>query len=904
MILPRGIRNRILLAALLPAVTIAAVLGSYFAHTRIEDLNAALRDRGQAVAEQLAAAAEYGVFIRYRQLLNGLAEAALKDPDVIRIRIYDSNRTLLAEAQRTPPPEDDSQLLLFRADIHASDISIGDFGAEEDAGQNLQTKPIGQVEISLSNAATEARQLQALLTSLLITLSVILASILFALKISRSVAQPIVDLTRVVEALGTGDLRARAEARSTGELGTLEQGINAMAAELENVHAELQEQVEQATADLRETLEAVEIQNVELDLARKRALQASRDKTEFLASMSHEIRTPMNGLLGFVDLLLRTPLNEEQRDYTTTIRKSATNLLVIVNDILDLSKIESGKLSLEVAPFDLREALEDSVDLMAPVAHQKGLELVLLIYGDVPLQLYGDSNRIRQVLLNLVGNAIKFTSSGSVVVRVMLEDDADCPSDHTSLRISITDTGIGMTDEQQSRLFQAFSQADASLTRRFGGTGLGLFISRRLIEQMGGSIGVESQPAEGSTFWFTLKCPLQAEGELPDDEIRAPRRARILLFDTHPLARLAVRHPLEAWGLEVIEIEDKVRLQEAAARVADGRLDIDLILIGLSSQTSDDPQIAELLALFKPDGRPLLLLINSVERERLKKVVELGADACLPKPPRRESLRSTLWQLLGWAEPGSGGFVERRRTPRPEMPDLRGAHILLADDNEINRRLITLQLKSLGVQVDSAVDGTEALRLANHRRYDLILLDVHMPGMNGDEICRRLREGDGPNRRTPIIALTANIFSGDNERLRGSGIDEVLIKPVSEYRLWEVIRRWTHRHAGPPPEKAGRHQEVIATLREGLRRELPEQRLALVQAYQKRDWDLLQAEAHKLRGSAAYCQLALLEKAAASLEETSHAGNPAAVEAAFHLAMQAIDELLEEARSQEPGARS
>jgi two-component system sensor histidine kinase BarA len=893
-----GIHSRILLTTLAPTIVIAIVLGAYFVNTRIQDLRESLFDRGHAIANQLAPASEYGVFAGNHDILRTLAESALREADVVRVTILDQERKPLALVETANTTElEHSDLLPFEAPIQISRLTVSDF---ETTKNSPEVRPIGWVRVELSQANTLKRQQEITVTSLFITFSVLTLSMIFALRVSRSVARPILELTQAVQRLGGGDLHVRVREHSHGELGMLEQGINSMAVELETAQAELQEQVDQATAELRETIEAVEIQNVELDLARKRALQASREKSEFLANMSHEIRTPMNGLLGFIDLLLRTPLNAEQRDYTSTIRKSATNLLVIVNDILDFSKIESGKLSVEKSPFDLREALEDSVDLMAPVAHRKGLELILLIYSDVPLELYGDSNRIRQVLLNLLGNALKFTSKGSVVVRVMLDEDEQnnnrsTDSLNTAIRISVSDTGIGLDEKQQSNLFLAFSQADSSATRRFSGTGLGLFISKKLVELMGGRIGVESAPEIGSTFWFTLHCTRMSDAREEGQEQAPDLHQRALIYDAHPLARLAYRHTLESLGLQVTEIGDCDSLRAAAGKTAE----YDLLVLGVNIAPDEEPKLQACIRDLKGmREQPLLVLLSSIDRERLARICNLGADMCLSKPPRREALRHAVCRLLDIHSEDNTTFTERRKSPRPRMPDLRGARILLADDNEINRKLTYVQLETLGVEVCTAINGREAMTLASENQFDLILMDVHMPELSGEQVAQQIRAGNGHNKHTPIIALTANAFTNEPQRLASSGINDCLIKPISEYQLWQAVKRWTGHQLtspAPSPDTDSQRSALATELHAMLITDLPQQRTHLINAYRAADWTSLCEIAHKLRGSAAYCQEKQLEQAAADLETASPTAIQSAIEKAHQHCIIIIDELLQAA---------
>ncbi len=430
----------------------------------------------------------------------------------------------------------------------------------------------------MSHVRTEKETYKALLISLLLVIGGVLLSLAIALRLSRAFTDPVFQLNEAVAKLKEGKLDTRVYTSAGPEFEQLESGgLNDMASELSKAQAEMQQNIDQATEDLRETLETIEIQNIELDFARKEALEASRIKSEFLANMSHEIRTPLNGIIGFTELLLKSPLPpRQQRDHLNTIRKSSEILLTIINDILDFSKIEAGKLILDRVPFQLRDIVEEVMVMLAPAAHAKNLDLVPLVYNDVPDNIMGgDPLRVKQVITNLVNNAIKFTQTGEVVLRASLEDE-DTEHNRVTLRLSITDSGVGLSRAQQQSLFNAFSQADASTARQYGGTGLGgLAISKRLVEEMGGKIGLESELGKGSTFWFTLTPELSSTGDSSSPPKEALRGGEKIIYLEHQKTTgLAVEHLLRDWGGVAVErvaspgalqeqIEEAQRRQEA-----------------------------------------------------------------------------------------------------------------------------------------------------------------------------------------------------------------------------------------------------------------------------------------------------------------------------------------------------
>ncbi len=885
-----SLKDWVILLTIVPTTLISLIVAGYLSYSRYSELDQFIYQRATSIIAPLAISSAAPLLEKKRDNLRTLIGFShrsqsdiiksiaifTKDNQVFVTSAYhgDTHTMRIRAGQNLPNSimyEDHDDYLIYRAPI------IDEFTAKNNhSAVDIHSDVIGYIAIQIDKSNIKYAQQQLLIKVFFIVLVGLIISALFAYKLINSVTRPISSMVLAIDRIREGKIESRISGQLFGELNFLKNGVNAMAQSLGDYQDEMQRSIDQATIDLRESLEQFEIQNVELDIAKRKAQDANKVKSEFLANMSHELRTPLNGVIGFTRQVLKTPLSDTQRDHLQTIERSAGNLLSIINDILDFSKLDAGKMVIENIPFSIRESIEETLTLLAPSAHKKNIELSLRVSPQLPDSLIGDAMRIKQVMVNLASNAIKFTDKGSVNINV---EGNVIAKNLYKIRVTVQDTGIGISEQQKNSIFEAFGQGDKSVTRIYGGTGLGLVISQRLVSELRGGIGFDSIENEGSTFWFTFQCELNP---IPTVFLPIPESLNgkaILYYEPHAASRLATTEILASWKMQITCITHRDEMDELLAN-KELLSSFDFALIGHDVTPSALNDVKKLIFTLKDIVGSIHLAINSNSPSLHEALISSGAKTCISKPITVQRLNKTLMPKA------STELNDLFDVPEHKVP----IKVLAVDDNEANLKLIKELLLEQVNDVSTVTDGAQAVELCRHEKFALIFMDIQMPVLDGISALSMIRQ-QTLNEHTPIIAVTAHVFGEEKDKLLEKGFNSFITKPIDEAMLHHSIYEYCDSTllANRPTvvtsssgtisslrptiidwslalQRAGQKSALAKDMFIGLVNSLPESKINISEALISQDIEQLKVLIHKLNGACCYSGVPSLGKVTHELE--------------------------------------
>ena len=870
-----GIRQQVLLITLLPLVVMTLIMAGYFVSTRISDNQTALIERGETMSRLLAEASEFGLISGLTHQLSALSQGPIQEHDVADVIFFDAHKNTLYRARdfdlnislsNQAINQRNGEYWLFSTPVKSSGVLVGD--SPEFNNDEETTELLGWIVVAISTQPMHARENQIISNSLLLLLSGFLITFIIAARFAETLTKPILSLTSVIRELQEGKLSARVEVRSTAELGSLEQGVNLLAEQVQLSNQRLESQVDKATQRLRKTMHHLETQNIALQRARQRADQANLAKDEFLARMSHELRTPLTSVLGFTSMLRQTDLTYEQQEHCRIINQTSTMLLAIIDDILDFAKLQSDAIRLERIEFNPERVIYEAIEMQSQSAAIKGLELAFRVESSASSTVLGDPTRLRQIATNLISNAIKFTDNGQIIISL---DTLKKENGTQVLELSVKDSGIGITEEQKKHLFNAFSQADSSITRRFGGTGLGLVIVRKLVQLMQGEINLESTPAKGTT----VRCSFAVKTINPIGKLqkKPSPSGKLIIFDRHP-ETLASLVELTAPNVSKIEQCATMQSLESTLSRTDDR-DTSLIFGVSANPDLATQQKLKLNSIFNSFKGRILLITPAIaghftELSELNNRLELSVAT---KPLQRDLVQKWL----------SHASLEQNSIKPPESSNKLspGHKVLIAEDNDFNRLLLRKIVEAAGAEVFEARNGQQAIEQTRKLKPSAVIMDVHMPVLDGISATRTIRN-DMPD--LPIIALTANVISSEEHELRQAGISRIEYKPVKDEKLIHLLCLLCDNSSGSDissnkavPEVqensiSGPHAkspllDKYELSQDSLHQELIDQLDKLKSAFKDQDDCKIRDHCHQLTGLAGLLELPELESCSIELNE-------------------------------------